>query len=537
MLRLFKNIWRIIGGVWGVFTVILFSAAIFMLHHPVIEKLDGKMFAIDAQFVAKPDKVDEIVVIKLPRVTIDNTTHTDNRLLIIILNEIPKRSPLAIALVFNVSENTHRNSNNASEYFDVLDKAIKKLPKTKRKEFIKNNNFSSMRLFSDSVLIKSVKHKKLFIAQQKSDIETLQFNKKLALGVSNLKVSEPGLLLKFNNQVLPVLPNFSKSKLLNLSYNNLPVESEVTDTAYRSLFWSVNHTLLPDMLTLLYAKLLGGSMPVWEKGKGLKFDNDFRATDWVGRVLPRSSSFTGIKADYEEIPYIDVLNHKVSKRLKNKVVIIGYDNDLVVEDLALSLVSLYTGSVYYSPVWTDVLVIVLLFTILIYSLFLLPKMQNGVSLLLSLFVLFALLVGQMGLLLVQSVWAPMTMVVLFLIGSHALSFLRRKFARRFESLEKQVFEAFWMLGVYQYEQGEYDQSFASLQKCPTTDPMLEQMYRIGQAYEKRRQYNKALDLYRELNSRRPGYKSADKRIKSLVQLEESQTTGINFTSAKTLIVT
>lgn len=537
MVRLIKHIWHVTGGIWGVLTSMLLLAAVFFLHHPVIEKLDGKMFAIDAQFVAKPDKVDKIAVIKLPKVTLDNAGGADYRLLIEILSQIPKNSPLAIGLVLNISESTHRNSRNASKYFEVLDEAIKTLPKAKRNEFIRTNSFSEMGLFADSVLVKAIKNKKIFLAQKKSNSETLQFSKKIALVSSNSKLSESEVFLKYNKKILPGLPGLNNSNLLNLKYNNLPVETDVTETAYRSLFWSVNKTLLPDMLTLLYSKLLGSSLPVWKVGKGLEFAQDFRATDWVGRVLPRSSSFTGIKAQYEEISYLDALNHNVNKKLKNKVVIIGYEDDIVVDDLALSLVSLYTGSVYFSPVWTDFLVFVLLIVLFIYSVFILPKMQSGVGLLLSLFILFALLVGQMGLLLVQSVWAPITMVVLFLVGSHFLNFVRKKLSYRLESLEKQVFEAFWMLGVYQYEQGEYDQSFASLQKCPTTDPMLEQMYRIGQAYEKRRQYTKALDLYRELNSRRAGYKSADKRIKSLVELEASQATGINFTAAKTLIVT
>jgi len=534
----FKTIWKLIGGIWGVLIAALFVFAVFSLHHPLIEKLDGKMYAVDARFVAKPDDVNDVVVITIPNVRAQNKLQADYRLLFEVLKGVDKASPLAIALVENISAQNHLNATNTSKYFSTLSQAISKLPEKNKKEFLGINQASDQKLFTDNALINAVKNNNIFIAQKHSNSETLQFNNKLILKTLPDNSLNAEWFNKLKTRILPSVAVFKDSNVLPLEYNNLPVEANVTETPYRSLLWSVNGTLLPDILTLLNAKLSKSELPVWKPGYGLESENDFRITDWGGRVLPRYSVFTGIAADYESISYFDVLNKTVGNKLKGKVVVLGYENDPVVEDIALSLMSLYSGSVYFSPVWTDALALSLLSAILIYALFILPRLQAGVGLLLSLFVLFTLLVAQMGLLLVQSVWAPMMLVVLFLITTHVLSLIRKKVSKRVDSLEKQVFEAFWMLGVYQYEQGEYDQSFASLQKCPTTDPMLEQMYRIGQAYEKRRQYGKALDLYRELHSRRPGYKAADKRIKSLVLLEENQNTPAStFSSARTLIVT
>jgi len=496
------------------------------------------MFAVDAQFVAKPDEIDDVVVITVPNVFPQDSIQSDYRLLVEVIKGVVKKAPLAVALVQNISEQKHLNAINAASYFDALDQAINKLPKENRDEFLKINKISDQMLFADNALVNAIKNKKIFIAQKKSNLETVQFTNNVMLESESVDSSDSKLMNWLKLQILPSVPEFNESNVLKLDYNNIPVEANVLDTAYRSLFWSVNNVLLPDILTLLHAKLSSSELPVWKTGHGLDYKDDFRATDWGGRVLPRYSVFTGIKADYKVISSFDVLNNALGNQLDGKVVIIGYENDPVVKDTALSLISLYSGSVYYSPVWTDVLVIVLLFLFLIHSLYILPRLQTGVGLLVSLFLLFALFVSQMGLLLVQSVWTPMMIVVLFIITAHSLSLIRTKIRKRVENLEKQIFEAFWMLGVYQYEQGEYDQSFASLQKCPTTDAMLEQMYRIGQAYEKRRQYGKALDLYRELHSRRAGYKSADKRIKSLALLEENQTSPVvNFSSARTLIVT
>jgi len=517
---------------------LLFALAVFTLHHPFIEKLDGRLFALDAQFVAKPDEVNDIAVIKLPRLGSANSEQSDHRLLIEILNELTKSPALAIALVINVPEKVHLNANNTASYIKALRQNLNGLPTEKRKEILQLSQLPDQKLFADSVLMEAIKNKKIYIAQKQSKSEKLQFSQEIVLKSETKSQHSPQWLDWIKKFVLTKETVFSHSNILSLGYNNLPVESAVTETANRSLIWSVNQMIVPDILTVLHAKLTGSNLPVWETGRGLDSNVDFRATDWGGRVLPRYSSFTGITTDYQNLSYLDILNKNAAAQLNDKVVIIGYENDIVVDDIALSLTSLVSGSVYHSPLWTDLLAIILLLSIFIYCLFILPKLQLGVGILLSLFFIFALLVGQMGLLLIKAVWVPIMMLILFLLISHALSLLRYKLRRRIENLEKQVFEAFWMLGVYQYEQGEYDQSFASLQKCPTTDSMLEQMYRIGQAYEKRRQYNKALDLYRELNSRRPGYKSADKRIKSLIQLEESQQTGIgNFSSAKTLIVT
>ena len=496
------------------------------------------MFSIDAQFVAKPDDVDSVVVITLPPSDATGAYKNGNRLLLEVLNEITSKSPLAISLVLNISEQKHLNAINTGHYLDELVRVISKLPTESRNDFLKLNKIADQNLFADNVLINALNNNKLFLAQKKSNSETLQFNESLVLSSEAISINEPEWLTSMKQRILPSLATIEDSNVVPLKYNNLPVEENVTKTAYRSLLWSVDQKLLPDMLTLLYAKLTTSKLPEWKEGRGLESTVDFRATDWGGRILPRYSVFTGIKTEYEEISYIEVLNKEIGDRVNGKVVVLGFSNDPVVEDLALSLISLDSGSVYFAPVWTDALVIALLFVFLIYSLFLLPRIQIGAGVILTLFILFTLLVVQMGLLLVQSIWMPMMIVVMFLVSSHIISLIRRKVVKRVEGLEKQVFEAFWMLGVYQFEQGEYDQSFVSLQKCPTTDAMLEQMYRIGQAYEKRRQYGKALDLYHELHDRRPGYKSADKRIKSLTLLEENQSTSVNnFSSARTLIVT
>lgn len=535
---MFTKVWRISGGIWGVMMVALCVASMLTLHHPVIEKVDSKMFAIDAQFVARPDETQDIVVVTVPQVFSRYTSQADYRVIIEVLSEIKSANPLATALVLNVSEKMHLNAQNTEKFLQELKAEVSKYPAFKLDKLKVLSNYSDQEIFADSVLIESLLNKSLFVAQAESQGDKLQFNDNLYLPSEQLNRVDQVLPQSLRKRVLPKVANVKNANLIALNYNNLPANGDVIDTAYRSLIWNINNQLLPDILTQLLAVMQGSQLPVWISGQGLKFDADFRRTDWGGRVLPRSSVFTGIKHDFKSYTFFDVLNDKPKNFLKGKIVIVGYENDPAVEDLALSLISLHTGSVYFSPLWTDLLVIGLLIITFLYSMFLLPRMQVGAGLILTLFVLFALLVGQMGLLLVQFVWAPMTSVAIFLLFGHALSLVRRKIARRYDDLEQQVFEAHWMLGVYQFEQGEYDQSFASLQKCPTTDLMLEQMYRIGQAYEKRRQYDKALDLYRDLNARRPGYKSADKRIKSLIQLEENQAGPLNvFSSARTLIVT
>jgi len=538
LLKIIKTIWRLTGGVWGLAGLLLLACAVFALHHPVIEKLDGNLFAIDAQFVAKPDEVNDVVVIKLPRPAATAAAQADHRLLVDVIDQIKHFSTLAVAVVINLPEEIYFNAGNSSSYVKALRENIKNLSREQRNEILALGYSPEQRLFADSHLLRALNNKKIYIAQQPSVAEITRFSNNIRL--QSEQASEPLLqwFAALKKYVLPQQAVFDHSVLSNQAYNIFPVQTAVTETASRSLVWNIKQMQVPDILTVLHAKINASQVPLWKQGRGLDSDVDFRSTDWAGRVLPRYSSFTGIASELQNISYLDVLNKKAVQQLKDKVVILGYENDIVVDDIALSLTSLVAGSVYYTPFWADILVFVLLLIIFIYSVYILPKVQVGVGLLLSLFVIFSLLVAQMGMLLIKAIWMPVIMLIIFLLISHALSLLRRRLSSRIEGLEKQVFEAFWMLGVYQYEQGEYDQSFASLQKCPTTDSMLEQMYRIGQAYEKRRQYDKALDLYQELHSRRAGYKAADKRIKSLQQLEQSQQTGIgNFSSARTLIVT
>lgn len=97
--------------------------------------------------------------------------------------------------------------------------------------------------------------------------------------------------------------------------------------------------------------------------------------------------------------------------------------------------------------------------------------------------------------------------------------------------------AWFQLGHYQYEKGDYETAITSLLKCNADDEVLSDLYEIGLSFERKRQYDRALQIYSEINIRQKNYKDIEKRLKSISGFSDTHTEVLSPTQAqKTLVM-
>jgi serine/threonine-protein kinase len=83
-----------------------------------------------------------------------------------------------------------------------------------------------------------------------------------------------------------------------------------------------------------------------------------------------------------------------------------------------------------------------------------------------------------------------------------------------EDLLRKEHDAWYQLGHYQFERNEYDIAITSLLKCNGDNGALADLYEIGLKLERKRQYDRAFEIFSEISSRRKNYKDVEKRLKS-----------------------
>jgi serine/threonine-protein kinase len=94
------------------------------------------------------------------------------------------------------------------------------------------------------------------------------------------------------------------------------------------------------------------------------------------------------------------------------------------------------------------------------------------------------------------------------------------------------------LGEALQTQGQLDQAFTKYRHCVITKEVLSTLYSLGEDYERKRQFNKAAEVFRYINVRRRRYRDVEKRIQKNEQLANVIVLGNNkrSTSTQTLIL-
>jgi tRNA A-37 threonylcarbamoyl transferase component Bud32 len=333
------------------------------------------------------------------------------------------------------------------------------------------------------------------------------------------------------------LPEVQTFRVTNtqLPYRVYPFNSLASDE--QALVWYNDDKsfTLPDLSLAVFSRYQKSSQLQWDENGLVRFDKAQIPVNLSGKVFNYFSTLTGRHTDIN-VQSLESAAAESNASFKNKIVLIGQDINRL-QLLADSLSSLQAKATYYTPSESWWLLPLLLVAVAIYLLWLLPLLSKQSGLFLGAFLVLGVVAVQPVLLILNGIWWPtINILLLLLIGQLAVYVYTSGQAILNNLLQKQH-DAWFQLGHYQYEKGDYETAVTSLLKCRADVAVLSDMYEIGLYFERKRQYDRALQIYSEISTRQKNYRDIDKRLKSIIGVSATQTQVLSPGQAqKTLVM-
>ena len=181
--------------------------------------------------------------------------------------------------------------------------------------------------------------------------------------------------------------------------------------------------------------------------------------------------------------------------------------------------ALLNRDLYRVPPWVRWMQWALLGVVTAYLVLLSPHLRTGTAFAFSALLLFVILNLQLGLMIGQSLWTPLTVPAAALLAGTLALLVKRRFDHRLLGFVTQLGEANQRLGRLYQEQGQLDSAFERFRRCTPSDELLESLYGLGLDYERRRQFNKAVAVFRHIDACRRRFRDAADRVRRNEELE------------------
>ncbi len=321
----------------------------------------------------------------------------------------------------------------------------------------------------------------------------------------------------------------------SLPYQIYPFSYQIVGT--QPLIWYAENkkSSTPDLSLMLFSRFQKTQSLHWSEEGGVTLDQQKINTGLTGQVYPFFSALTRRHAQINFLN-LDAAEKKPAEYYKNKIILIGQSPDQL-QVLADSITSIDTGSIYFTPGYSWWLLPLIMLLMVIYLLWLLPVLSKQGGVFFGAFIALAIMSAQPVMLILNNMWWPSIHLLFFLMMGQVAVYIYLTGSRQlFELIQKQN-DAWFQLGHYQYEKGDYESAISSLLKCKNNDEVSNDLYEIGLSFERKRQYDRALQIYSEINIRDKNYKDIGKRIKSMSGFSATRTEIVSPMHAqKTLVM-
>ncbi|MFA6091518.1 MAG: CHASE2 domain-containing protein [Elusimicrobiota bacterium] len=253
-------------------------------------------------------------------------------------------------------------------------------------------------------------------------------------------------------------------------------------------------------------------------------------------------TFNGPDHTFRYYSFHEVLNGKVSMDVfKDKIVILGPSAagiaTLYVTPVAQSLPSVeFIANVIENilgqrflvrPPWAVRLELGLIAFCAFFVMFLLPRLKAlGGAIITAL--LLAAAMGAGGWLFVERGEWIKVIYPCFLLAAGYVVIVTKRFLvteKGKELVEASAIETNKMLGLSFQGQGMFDLAFEKFRLCPVDDNMKETLYSLALDFERKRQYGKAVNVYKHVSAHDPKYKDIVEKIKTLSAAAEGAVFG------------
>jgi serine/threonine-protein kinase len=319
------------------------------------------------------------------------------------------------------------------------------------------------------------------------------------------------------------LPQAQTFRLTNtqLPYRVYPFNPYAADE--QSLIWydEARAFSLPDLSLAVFSRFRKSEKIHWSEAGLINMGGDEIRVNLSGKGFNYFSALTG-RHTMLNVLSLQQAAAKSKSFYKGAMVLIGQDINRL-QILADSLISLQAKAIYYTPSQSWWLQPALLALVVIYLLWLLPLLSKSSGLFLGAFLVMGIISVQPVLLILKGIWWPTINILLLMLIGQLVVYVYTSGQAILDNMENQQKNAWFQLGHYQYEKGDYETSITSLLKCGADEAALADLYEIGLSFERKRRYDRALQIYTDISDRQKNYKDTQKRVQSIIGFTSTQT--------------
>ena len=262
-------------------------------------------------------------------------------------------------------------------------------------------------------------------------------------------------------------------------------------------------------------------------GEHLQLANNILVTDNNLNIYPRFYKSRDEKSAFNTHSIVDVLNGKVStSELRRKTVVVGLTSRQHVAPLmtpigemmpptmitAHTVSSLLNNELYKVPEWTSWVRKLVIIVIGFYLMFLLTHFRASTGFVVSVLLLIAIFNAHFILMISESIWLPLMAAALTLVVGHLVLGAKHLLEDNLQRVHLELSEANKLLGQSFHSQGQLDQAFEKYRKCKIDASLLNQLYNLGLDYERKRQFNKAVPVFKFIDAHDANYSDVKDRL-------------------------
>jgi eukaryotic-like serine/threonine-protein kinase len=261
-------------------------------------------------------------------------------------------------------------------------------------------------------------------------------------------------------------------------------------------------------------------------------------TDSVGQMFPQFYKDKDGKPAFAQDSFYDVLTGKIpASKYAGKIVIVGstalgLGSQFPVPHMAqlapAQILAHTTSSIIQEhfivqPVWAQGALLCALVLVFLHLVFSLPKLSAGGAAGLTFGLLVVLVGTEYFLLAGKSLWVELVPAAIFLVLGH-LAITTKRFlvteAGKVKSDEESA-ETNRMMGLALQGQGQLDMALDRYRRVPLNDDVMANLYSLAMDFERKRQFNKAQDVYEYMATFNKDYKDLKVKINRAKNLSET----------------
>jgi len=252
--------------------------------------------------------------------------------------------------------------------------------------------------------------------------------------------------------------------------------------------------------------------------------------------------------------FFDVYSGKVpAEKYRDKIVLIGPTAAALGENpptpvaaatpgvvtLANAVSSILQEHFFVVPPWGVWVEYAAYLLVALYLIVALPRLKAGMAAAVTGALLAALIATHFGLMTTKGIWLQMMLPAVLLVLGHVLLTTKRFLMteRGKERSEADSAASNRMLGLAYQGQGQLDMALDYFRKCPVDDAVLDNLYNLALDFERKRQFNKAENVFRYMAEHKPKFRDLEQRLARAKQLSETVIFGSSGPKGHTQVLT